>query len=652
MKLPFTFKVKNRTVNFNYIPDLELRRRRVFNELDATHFQTLVVFVAGIGFFTGAYDIFAVGMIIPMLAHVYWHGSMPTSVETGMRAATLVGTILGQISCGILADLYGRRKMYGFELLVVTVATIGVAMAADGASGSMSLTAWLISWRFLMGIGIGGDYPLSAVITSEFAPTKSRPRMLSTVFYMQPVGYLVATLVAIIAVAGHRESISHIPTTAEEVRSCTQDEVCRRAVDSIWRWVIGIGAIPAVAAIFLRFSIPESPRYTMEVLNRPDEALRDVNEMKRELGGSSPDIERQNSMVTTVASSHQPDTRANNNQRERYNSHENRVADMPSAPAVAPEILSSRASYASSHTTIERSYHESDNDSIQEKPSQWSTFRGGFVDHFFVRGHWPTLLGTALSWACFDFAFYALGPNSYKVIAKIFNEKPLSFTGSPLPVRSIYTDLLENSWHSLIIVSIGSLVGGLGMIKLIKRISPRTIQFYGFIVLAIIFVAIGICFQLVDRAKSVPLIALLYVLSQIFFEIGPNFTTFIIPAELFPTQFRCTAHGISAASGKIASVLVQVFVAYAPIGRYRASDLSSHWLGFVIIIFAAFMALGAVVTRWLIPETRENDGSAKTLEKLENVARVLRPRKAHIPEMNTTEMNGINTSAARNGTVL
>ncbi|WEW57638.1 hypothetical protein PRK78_003105 [Emydomyces testavorans] len=637
-----------------YLRDLELRRRRVFDELDATHFQTLVVFVAGIGFFTDGYDIFAVGMIIPMLAHVYWQGIMPVSMETGMRAATLVGTIIGQFGFGVLADLYGRRKMYGFELMIVTIATIGVAMAADGASGSMSLAGWLISWRFLMGIGIGGDYPLSAVITSEFAPTRSRARMISTVFYMQPVGYLMATLVAIIALAAHRKHIPHtIPTTEAEIRACTEDEACRRAVDSVWRWVIGIGAIPAVVAMLFRFSIPESPRYTMEVLNRPDEALRDVNDMKWDLGipssASQRDLERQGSPAAT--------SRRSSTVSESHSANGRNAAGTEMSEIQAPvdhtssRIGANRApSYASSQTTVERPYNESlDDDSIEEpeKSSRWTQFQAGFIKHFIINGHWPTLLGTALAWVSFDFAYYALGPNSYKVVAKIFNENPLRFNGPeplPFPTRSIYTDLLENSWHSLIIVSIGSLLGGLGMIKLIKHTSPRTIQIYGFVVLAIIFVAIGVCFQTMDRTKSVPLIALLYVLSQIFFEIGPNFTTFMIPAELFPTRYRCTAHGISAASGKVAAVLVQVFVAYVPIGPYRASDISAHWLGYVIIIFAAFMLIGAVVTKWLIPETRDSDGKNRSLEQLENAARVLRPRRGSVvsPATNSRGMNGVN----------
>jgi PHS family inorganic phosphate transporter-like MFS transporter len=216
------------------------------------------------------------------------------------------------------------------------------------------------------------------------------------------------------------------------------------------------------------------------------------------------------------------------------------------------------------------------------------------------------------------------------VVSKIFNEKELRFRGPnlPLPMRSIYTDLLENSWHSLVIVSIGSMLGGLCMIKLVKRISPRKIQIYGFLGLALLFVVIGILFHTIPRdGSSLPIMALLYIVSQFFFEVGPNFTTFMLPAELFPTRFRCTAHGISAAAGKVASVLVQVFAAYAPIGRHRAYDPSVTWLGWVVIIFAMFMILGAGLTKWLIPETRLEHGENQPLEDLEDKAKLLVPVK-------------------------
>jgi MFS transporter, PHS family, inorganic phosphate transporter len=110
-----------------------------------------------VGFFTDAYDIFALNVVLPILDIVYWDGKIPQSYETALICATLAGTLIGQVLFGFLADMYGRRKMYGLELLVVVSATLGVAMSATGAKGSMSIMSWLVFWRFMM--GIGGSLP-------------------------------------------------------------------------------------------------------------------------------------------------------------------------------------------------------------------------------------------------------------------------------------------------------------------------------------------------------------------------------------------------------------------------------------------------------------------------------------------------------------
>lgn len=75
--------------------------------------------------------------------------------------------MIGQVVFGFLADKYGRKKMYGVELLLLISATLGVVMSSEGAEGSMNVFAWLIWWRIVVGIGVGADYPLSAIITSE-----------------------------------------------------------------------------------------------------------------------------------------------------------------------------------------------------------------------------------------------------------------------------------------------------------------------------------------------------------------------------------------------------------------------------------------------------------------------------------------------------
>lgn len=102
-----------------------------------------------------------------MLHIVYWQDHFPASYVIALNCATLIGSMIGMVVFGILADRYGRRKMYGLELLVTIAASLGSATASSGARNSMSILNLLIFWRLVMGIGIGADYPLSAVITAE-----------------------------------------------------------------------------------------------------------------------------------------------------------------------------------------------------------------------------------------------------------------------------------------------------------------------------------------------------------------------------------------------------------------------------------------------------------------------------------------------------
>jgi len=110
-----------------------------------------------------------------MIAYVYWNKEVSSIKETCINIATLSGTLLGQVLFGVLADKKGRKKMYGIELVLIIAATLGVTMCSTGAQNSMQIFPWLIWWRFFAGIGVGADYPLSAVITSEYqSPIPSR----------------------------------------------------------------------------------------------------------------------------------------------------------------------------------------------------------------------------------------------------------------------------------------------------------------------------------------------------------------------------------------------------------------------------------------------------------------------------------------------
>jgi PHS family inorganic phosphate transporter-like MFS transporter len=116
------------------------------------------VVVAGIGFLTDAFGLFALNVVTPMLGYAYWPNhdeggipSVPSSVKTAMMCSTLAGTMVGQIGFGFAADLLGRRKMYGLELVIIIVGTMLLLMSSNGEKNSMAIGGWLITWRAIMG---------------------------------------------------------------------------------------------------------------------------------------------------------------------------------------------------------------------------------------------------------------------------------------------------------------------------------------------------------------------------------------------------------------------------------------------------------------------------------------------------------------------
>lgn len=91
------------------------------------------------------------------------------------------------VNVHIKAQVVGRT-LDGIELMIIVTSTFAQALAGSGPT--VDVISALTFWRFIMGVGIGGDYPLSAVISSEFAATRSRGRLMTAVFASQGWGYL------------------------------------------------------------------------------------------------------------------------------------------------------------------------------------------------------------------------------------------------------------------------------------------------------------------------------------------------------------------------------------------------------------------------------------------------------------------------------
>lgn len=140
--------------DFAHIEDPNERRRLALAEIDKAPFgwyHVRAILVAGTGFFTDSYDIFCVSLLTIMLGIVYHKGALTTPQDTAIKLSTSAGTVIGQVGFGALADVVGRKKMYGLELILIIVATL--AQALTGPGPGTSVVGLIIFWRVLMGIG-------------------------------------------------------------------------------------------------------------------------------------------------------------------------------------------------------------------------------------------------------------------------------------------------------------------------------------------------------------------------------------------------------------------------------------------------------------------------------------------------------------------
>ncbi len=196
--------------------------------INSKHWLTVVT--AGMGFFTDAYDLFIIGTVTAILTPI-WH--LSTSQLSLLNSVSLLAAVVGALVFGKLMDVLGRKAVYGIEILLLVVGAIASALSPSYGA--------LFAFRIVVGIGVGGDYATSAVITTEYANRKNRGRLVGTVFAMQGFGLLAGPAVAALLLGA---GVSH---------------------GLAWRLMLGLGAIPAASVIYLRRRIRETPRYSVAI---------------------------------------------------------------------------------------------------------------------------------------------------------------------------------------------------------------------------------------------------------------------------------------------------------------------------------------------------------------------------------------------------
>ena len=180
-----------------------------------------------------------------------------SSFGEGMIVAiATIGTILGAIVAGRLADHFGRKPvlfwigiLFGVGALATALAPTPELVAGAGgamtASSSMPITFFMV-FRFLGGVGVGMSSVVAPIYTAEIAPARVRGRLVGLVQFNIVFGILLA----------------YASNTI--IREIAHEDVA-------WRWMLGVMAVPAVFFLLFLMAVPETPRWLF-AHRREDEA--------------------------------------------------------------------------------------------------------------------------------------------------------------------------------------------------------------------------------------------------------------------------------------------------------------------------------------------------------------------------------------------
>ncbi|KAG1354927.1 inorganic phosphate transporter 1-4 [Cocos nucifera] len=507
---------------------------QVLNALDAAktqwyHFTAIVI--AGMGFFTDAYDLFCISLVTKLLGRIYYHidgsstpGTLPPNVAAAVNGVAFCGTLSGQLFFGWLGDKMGRKKVYGLTLMLMVVCSIASGLSFGHTAKGVIAT--LCFFRFWLGFGIGGDYPLSATIMSEYANKRTRGAFIAAVFAMQGFGILAGGIVAIIISAAFNDRFKAPPYSADPAGSTAPQ------ADYVWRIILMVGALPAVLTYYWRMKMPETARYTALVAKNAKQAAADMSKV------------------------------------------------------LQVEITEE-----------------------QEKVEQLSRNSSGFglFSKEFARRHGLHLLGTSTTWFLLDIAFYSQNLFQKDIFTAI-NWIPKAATMNAIE------EVFRIARAQTLIALCGTVPGYWFTVALIDVIGRFKIQLVGFFMMTVFMLGLAIPYHHWTTKGNHIGFVVMYGFTFFFANFGPNSTTFIVPAEIFPARLRSTCHGISAAAGKAGAIIGAFGFLYAAQNQDKAKADHGYPAGIGVrnslFVLAGCNLLGLLFT-FLVPESK-----GKSLEEM------------------------------------
>nr|XP_023886513.1 inorganic phosphate transporter 1-4 [Quercus suber]POE68341.1 inorganic phosphate transporter 1-4 [Quercus suber] len=508
---------------------------QVLNALDVAktqwyHFTAIII--AGMGFFTDAYDLFCISLVTKLLGRIYYHvdgaekpGTLPPNVSAAVNGVAFCGTLAGQLFFGWLGDKMGRKRVYGMTLMLMVICS--VASGLSFGHNAKSVMATLCFFRFWLGFGIGGDYPLSATIMSEYANKKTRGAFIAAVFAMQGFGIMAGGIFAIIISSAFKARFD-APAYEDDPLGSTVSQA-----DFVWRIILMVGALPAALTYYWRMKMPETARYTALVAKNAKQAASDMSKVLQV------DLEAEQQKV----------------------------------------------------------------EQITEKPA--NAF--GLFSREFLRRHGLHLLGTTSTWFLLDIAFYS---------QNLFQKDIFSAIGwiPPAKTMNAIEEVYRIARAQTLIALCSTVPGYWFTVAFIDKIGRFAIQLMGFFFMTVFMFALAIPYNHWTHKDNRIGFVMMYSLTFFFANFGPNATTFVVPAEIFPARLRSTCHGISAASGKLGAMVGAFGFLYLAQSQDKTKTDAGYPAGIGVknslLVLGGINFLGILFT-FLVPESK-----GKSLEEM------------------------------------
>ena len=518
--------------------------------------------------YSTSYNVVNISLVLPILAQLY---PQTTDEDTAICASSLLGgMILGQLIGGALGDsplLGGRLGALRLVMVLQIIASIAssfVDVLHPSSTESTDVYVKLAIWRFILGVGAGGVYPLAAVLSAEQGDlirdvgseteesgltggtstthtniretdklsSSSSARRVVLTFSTQGAGFVTVPIIAVIL-------LHTIPNN----------------LNLIWRIILGLGCVPGLVLVLLQWILYSSSPQHLQLIPSEEPVHTSI---------TNDDDSNEADSITTVAA------------------------------VEGSDIVLQEGEQESFQDEVQREQDTTSDSNSQQHMGWWESTRK-------EPGLCRKFVGTAGTWFLFDVIYYGNTIFEPIVVEAAFGGGGAKAEAPSSPSSASSIDLLQKTaTDTLILTSIalpGYVVAGLVIGKRLCYIqqTPRYVMLQGFFVMGILYFVIGIQWSYLKQKPAILLV--LYGCTFFFANYGPNTTTFILPSLMYSPQCRSTWNGISAASGKIGAL----------VGATLFEPAADEWGDDSVMLVCSGLAIVAfIITYCFVPTDTDN----------------------------------------------